>query len=237
MGDAKDYRDEWQRVGRERDRKTCGRVRPVGRHLDDVIEALRRRDRATWARVYERLADRVYRHALYRLRGDPEAAEVITQEVFVRAIESIATFQGGNDGLLAWMRGISRRVMARRARNLRPVAARPLSFSSNANHGDTSSPLDPIDPRPAPDDELARKDERWLTGAALTALPPHWEQVLRWKYCEALSVMEIAERLGITPKAAESLLGRARAAFRKTYLRFLAANDGDVYEIEEWSDV
>lgn len=235
--DAKDYHYGRQRVERQHTRKAGGRVRPVRRHLDDVIETLRRRDRATWARVYERFVDRVYRHALYRLRGDPDAAEGVTQEVFVRAIESIATFQGEEDGLLVWMQGISRRIMARRARNLRPLAARPLSLSGGANHDDRASFLDPTDPRPSPDDELAKQDERWLTGAALSALPPHWERVLRWKYCEALPVVEIAGRLDISPKAAESLLGRARGAFRKTYLRFLAANDGGLYEIEEWSDV
>ena len=35
--------------------------------------------------------------------------------------------------------------------------------------------------------------------------------MLTWKYIEGLSVVEIAERLGSTAKAAESLLTRARA--------------------------
>jgi DNA-directed RNA polymerase specialized sigma24 family protein len=37
------------------------------------------------------------------------------------------------------------------------------------------------------------------------------------KYVEGLSVMEIAQRLGVGTKAAESLLTRARTAFRDAY--------------------
>jgi len=41
--------------------------------------------------------------------------------------------------------------------------------------------------------------------------------VLRAKYLEGLSVAEIASARGETPKAVESLLSRARQAFRKVY--------------------
>jgi DNA-directed RNA polymerase specialized sigma24 family protein len=50
--------------------------------------------------------------------------------------------------------------------------------------------------------------------------------VLEWKYIHELSVQEIAERLGVGYKAAESLLTRARAAFR----------EGFSLTAGEWSD-
>jgi DNA-directed RNA polymerase specialized sigma24 family protein len=39
--------------------------------------------------------------------------------------------------------------------------------------------------------------------------------VLEWKYVDGLSVKEIADRLAVGPKAAESLLTRARTACRE----------------------
>jgi RNA polymerase sigma-70 factor (ECF subfamily) len=48
----------------------------------------------------------------------------------------------------------------------------------------------------------------------LDYLPRRYGQVLEWKYIEGLSVKEIADKLGIAPKAAESTLTRARNAFR-----------------------
>ena len=52
---------------------------------------------------------------------------------------------------------------------------------------------------------------------ALSALPALYQRVLRAKYEEQISVAEIAGRTGGTVKSIESLLSRARAAFRKAY--------------------
>jgi RNA polymerase sigma-70 factor (ECF subfamily) len=48
-------------------------------------------------------------------------------------------------------------------------------------------------------------------------LPPHYEQVLRAKYLDAMSVQAIADESGDSPKSVESLLTRARQAFREAY--------------------
>ncbi len=75
-------------------------------------------------------------------------------------------------------------------------------------------------------------DEQLLTGAALTSLPCRWEQVLRWKYCQDLSVAEIAGQLGSSEKAVESILSRARAAFRQVYARLVNAGQANLHEVE-----
>lgn len=52
---------------------------------------------------------------------------------------------------------------------------------------------------------------------ALAGLPDTYRDVLRAKYAEGHSVAEIAAACDKTPKAVESLLTRARAAFRKAF--------------------
>jgi RNA polymerase sigma-70 factor, ECF subfamily len=49
-------------------------------------------------------------------------------------------------------------------------------------------------------------------------LLPHEAQILKWKYEENLEVGEIARRLKISLKAAESRLFRARQAFKAVYV-------------------
>jgi DNA-directed RNA polymerase specialized sigma24 family protein len=66
---------------------------------------------------------------------------------------------------------------------------------------------------------LARKQEAHLVHAALDLLPPHYARALEWKYVDRLPVAEIAARLRLGAKAAESLLTRARRAFRAGYER------------------
>ena len=52
---------------------------------------------------------------------------------------------------------------------------------------------------------------------ALAELPAEYEEILRAKYLDGQSVREIAEVLRISPKAVESQLTRARAAFRMAF--------------------
>jgi RNA polymerase sigma-70 factor, ECF subfamily len=54
-------------------------------------------------------------------------------------------------------------------------------------------------------------------------LPAHYADALEWKYIDEVSVQEIGIRLGLGPKAAESLLTRARSAFRDAFRALAAA--------------
>ena len=58
----------------------------------------------------------------------------------------------------------------------------------------------------------------------LDHLPSRYSDALEWKYIQGLSVNEIAARMELGPKAVESLLTRARRAFRDGF----AALTGEV---------
>ena len=70
-------------------------------------------------------------------------------------------------------------------------------------------------------DEAARRGEiKRFVQVTLDSLPPRYGNALEWKYIEGLSVKEIADRLAVGPKAAESILTRARQAFRDGFRTF-----------------
>jgi RNA polymerase sigma-70 factor (ECF subfamily) len=73
-----------------------------------------------------------------------------------------------------------------------------------------------LDDEPAA--EKSNTDAERIAGA-LSALPEHYEAVLRAKYLEGRSVADIAQQRDESPKAVESLLTRARQAFREAYLQ------------------
>lgn len=183
------------------------------------LDALKRGDGDAWHEVYDACVDQVYRYAYHRLHGDSGAAEDVTQEVFLRAIESIHSFRGVKDSedMSRWLLGIVKRVVARRARRLIPVAARTLSLNAGQDGNRQGPDFDAEDTRPQPDQIMVSEEDRHMTGATLAVLPEHWENALRWKYCDGLRVDEIAVRLGTGLKAAESILSRARAGFRSVY--------------------
>jgi len=66
-------------------------------------------------------------------------------------------------------------------------------------------------------DALQKKETARLVQVVLDRLPGHYGDALEWKYIEGLSVAEIASRLGVATKATESLLARARVAFRDAF--------------------
>ena len=64
---------------------------------------------------------------------------------------------------------------------------------------------------------MQRREIARLVQVVLDRLPGRYGDALEWKYIDGFSVAEIAERLALAPKAAESMLTRARAAFRDAF--------------------
>ena len=77
--------------------------------------------------------------------------------------------------------------------------------------------LDSLAALDSPEQDLQRKELGRLVRTVLDQLPRHYDAVLEWKYVAGLSVNEIAQRLSTSTKAAESLLTRARDAFRDAF--------------------
>jgi RNA polymerase sigma-70 factor (ECF subfamily) len=76
-----------------------------------------------------------------------------------------------------------------------------------------------------PEVEAWRHDVGRVVQATLDRLPGRYAEVLEWKYVDELSVNDIADRLAVAPKAAESMLTRARVAFRAAIGTVLQVDD------------
>ncbi len=66
-------------------------------------------------------------------------------------------------------------------------------------------------------DDMSQQEVKDQVYAVLHRLPHEYALVIRLKYIEGFHVLEIAERLDMSFKSAESLLFRARKAFTKLY--------------------
>ena len=64
--------------------------------------------------------------------------------------------------------------------------------------------------------------------AVLDRLPARYGDALEWKYVEGRSVEEIGAELGIGHTAAQSLLARARVAFREALEQVFGAAAEDI---------
>jgi RNA polymerase sigma-70 factor (ECF subfamily) len=79
-----------------------------------------------------------------------------------------------------------------------------------------------------PQRNAGREQVRESILAALDYLPAPYGDILEWKYLRELSMAEIAQRLGRSPKAVESLLTRARESFREAFTLLSGAASGEL---------
>jgi RNA polymerase sigma-70 factor (ECF subfamily) len=159
----------------------------------------------------------LYRFCLYRLGRDEHLCEDVVQETLLRAIDDLDRYEPqrcGND-VFPWLTGLARNEI-RRALSAR----KSINLEALWNNMDKQllQLYADLESQPFAEDVLRREETREMVNAAMAQLPPQYGQALEAKYLQGRSVAQIAELWRTSEKAIESLLSRARAAFRATFL-------------------
>jgi RNA polymerase sigma-70 factor, ECF subfamily len=180
-------------------------------------------DEAAFRELFDRFFPRLYRFALARLNRDQELARDVVQQTFCNAIERLESYRG-EAALYTWFCQICRNVIADHYRRRQRGADRVVLLEDQPNMRAILDALAaPTDDEP--DTGVWRQQVHRVVEATLDALPGHYGEVLEWKYLDGQSVEEIARRLELGPKAAESLLTRARVAFRTAISELAGASE------------
>ncbi|MCP3961413.1 MAG: RNA polymerase sigma factor [bacterium] len=190
---------------------------PDLQHGDRVlVKRMLRGDEAAFEEFFEDHFPGLYRFALARLEN-PDLARDIVQNSICKAIAHLGTYRG-EAPLSAWLYTICRYEISGHYRQTRR-APRPVDLVEEAP--EVRSALESLSTGlEGPDEALRRKEVARLVHVTLDHLPPRYGQALEWKYLDGLPVKEIASRLGLGLKAAESVLTRARKAFRDGFSSF-----------------
>lgn len=172
------------------------------RGLKDAVLA---GDERAWQVLYDESFDGLFAYVRWRCGGRRDRAEDVVQETWLTAVRRIRAFDPDRGSFADWLRGIALNVLRNDLRRevIRGKHARSLEHAGTTARSDEadSESLDTSD-------RIAR---------TFAALPERYEAVLRAKYFEQRTVNQIAERWDETPKAIESLLSRAREAFRRAF--------------------
>jgi RNA polymerase sigma-70 factor (ECF subfamily) len=184
----------------------------------DLVERMLGGEEAAFSSFVERYSKALYRFALARVDGDREQARETVQTAITKALQRLDSYRG-EASLLTWLCACCRNeiLMQRRRRSTGPLEVeldddlRPAVGSAVAR-----TPEDP-------ESVLLRRETATRVHMTLDLLLPRYAQALEWKYVDRLPVDEIATRLGLKLKAAESLLVRAREAFRASHARVWSA--------------
>lgn len=175
------------------------------------LEALRRQDRAEFARVVEAYSGVIYRLAL-KMVNNPQDAEDVLQETFLKAFRALPNFDG-RSSLSTWLYriGSNEALMLLRKRK-QPM----ISIDEPVESGeDTQEPMDIVDWCCLPESELLSKEARVKLDQAINQLPDSLRIVFVLRDIEGLSTNETAEVLNLSESAVKTRLSRARLRLRE----------------------
>lgn len=165
--------------------------------VDDVVLAANG-DAAAFERVYRAHVPRV--HGLARRMAGPEAADELTQDVFVRVWQKLGTFRG-ESAFGTWLHRLAVNVIVERFRTLGVRRDRYLA---------DSEPVLEVTAAPV----RARPDLAMDLDAAIARLPEGARTIFVLHDVEGYRHEEVATMLGISAGTSKSQLHRARQSLR-----------------------
>lgn len=205
-------------------------IRPLTRYaqpdpFESVSSSQLRQDRALARRVssgnsaafeefFREYFPRMYRFTLSRVGNDPALAEEVVQRAMCLVLRKMGSYRG-EAMLFTWLCQICRNELAAVYRQQFVESKRnvPLEDNPAVQAALESLAVDLETPEKARHGEdIAR-----FVRVTLEYLPSKYASALEMKYIQGCSVVEIGDELQISTKAAESVLTRARAAFRECF--------------------
>ena len=171
-------------------------------------------DQAAFDAFFREYFPRLFRFTLLRAENDSELAEEVVQRTMCIVVRKMGTFRG-EALLFTWLCQICRNelnaVFRERGEERRidiPIDDHPAVQAALESIG-----ADDFRPESAQRrEEIAR-----FVRVTLEHLPARYATALEMKYVNGNSVAEIAQRLELSEKAAESVLSRARGAFKDKF--------------------
>ncbi len=153
--------------------------------------------RERFTAMYEATLPVVFGFLMVRVGGNRALAEDLTAETYSAAVKLYKT-RRGDEVTLPWLRTVARRRLIDHWRRASVAADNVLELVPAAS-----------DP--------SEGEIRANVAAALAAVSEPQRQALVLQHIEGYSVAEVAAILGRTTKGTESLLARARVAFRQAF--------------------
>jgi RNA polymerase sigma-70 factor (ECF subfamily) len=171
-----------------------------------LIRASIEGDSEAFEALYLHYMERIYRYIYFRV-GDEAQAEDMTEDVFVRAWESLPKFRLGKSHFTSWLYTIAHNLLVDHYRRRNPV---------QISHEDLARFSDPGD---LPERVISRKQEFEILTKSIQQLDDLDQEVLLLRFVEGLSHREIAAIIGKSQSASRVIQHRALKALRMIMVR------------------
>ena len=173
---------------------------------------------AAFHRLYDRYRDRLI-HFITRKTGDPDRAQDLVQEAFIRVTRHLHRFDTSKK-FSTWVYTIAGNLSKNELRN-RSRSPLVLFQRLTNNWDDDHRPLQFEDYSTKPDDLYRKRYLRRLVEDTFQTLPEHHQLVFRLRELEGKSYEEISDITGVNLGTVKSRLHRARNSFAQRIEPFL----------------
>ncbi len=167
-------------------------------HSDSEVGLLERavkRDRTAFTNLYDLYLVRVYRYVFYWLPNQADA-EDITQEVFVRAWQSIEKYKITGAPFIAWLITIARNLVNSHYRSTKRLVPLPETDYFLADDGN-------------PQEEAETSFTQAFVREAILKLKGEKQKVIQMRFISEMSYEEVAKALNKTEGAIRVMQCRA----------------------------
>lgn len=176
------------------------------------VEALKRGDRAEFARLVDEYSLHIYRLAL-RMLGNPQDAEDVLQNTFLNALRALPKFES-RSSLSTWLYRIAVNEALMVVRKRKPqISLTPVN--EEGDEDEDGEELQIVDWGHLPESELLSNEARQHVDQAIQHLPETLKVVFLLRDVEGLSIEETAAALRISQAAVKTRLLRARLHMRE----------------------
>jgi len=169
----------------------------------DLVQRARQGEQEAFAQLYENHFDKIFRYVVLKIRNQAEA-EDMTQQVFIKAYESIGSYQSQGVPFTAWLFRIAHNQMVDYVRKQSKRQTVPLDESlqikddSDVEH------------------EVEVKIEMEKVVLATAKLTKAQREVISLRFAGGLSITEAAKTMRKSEGAIKALQHSAILALRKT---------------------
>ena len=180
-----------------------------------LVRRLIKGDEAAFNQFFNEFFPKLYRFALTRVGGNEDLAEELAQATMCKAMTRLEGWRG-EAALTTWLFTICRNQLIDLQRSPR---SKVMTFGAPDDNDEIRAALESMESTlgQSPESNEMLRELRHAVQVALDYLPDNYSTALRLKYLEGHSVKDIAQQLEVSVKAAESILTRARTAFREGF--------------------
>jgi RNA polymerase sigma-70 factor, ECF subfamily len=183
---------------------------------EELVRKSKEDDERAFGELVSRYESKVYSLALRMVRN-PEDAEDVLQDTFLRAYRGIKSFQGAST-FSTWIYRITANSALMRLRK------KQLPTISIEDQDERETPVNIADWSPGPSEQLMTKELQDEMDEAIDTLPPEFRQVFILRDIEERSNAEVAEILDLSVAAVKSRLHRARLKVRNRLAGYFTDN-------------